>query len=52
MANLIRPGRSGMASFCVRRYGDASLAIFRGPRKLADYDRLGKLVEVKIEKAA
>ena len=36
----------------VRRYRDGSLAIFHGPRKLADYDRLGKLLEVKTKKAA
>ena len=36
----------------VHRYQDGSLAIFHGPRKLADYDRHGKLVEVKPRKAA
>jgi transposase len=36
----------------LHRYGDGSLAIFHGPRKLADYDRHGKLVELKPRKAA
>ena len=36
----------------LHRYGDGSLAIFHGPRKLADYDRHGKLVETKPRKAA
>lgn len=31
----------------VHRYTDGSLAIFHGPRKLADYDYLGKLKESK-----
>lgn len=31
----------------VHRYPDGSLAIFHGPRKLADYDRRGKLKELK-----
>jgi hypothetical protein len=31
----------------VHRYLDGSLAIFHGPRKLADYDHQGKLKEVK-----
>ena len=31
----------------VHRYLDSSLAIFHGPRKLADYDQQGKLKEVK-----
>ena len=31
----------------VHRYHDGSLAIFHGPRKLADYDRRGKLKEFK-----
>ena len=31
----------------VHRYPDGSLAIFHGPRKLADYDRMGKLKELK-----
>jgi transposase len=31
----------------VNRYLDGSLAIFHGPRKLADYDRQGKLKELK-----
>jgi len=30
---------------CVHRYLDGSLAIFHGPRKLADYDHQGKLKE-------
>ena len=36
----------------IHRYMDGSLAIFHGPRKLADYDKHGKLVEVTIIKAA
>jgi hypothetical protein len=32
----------------VHRYRDDSLAIFHGPRKLADYDRQGKLKELKM----
>jgi len=36
----------------VHRYRDGSLAIFHGPRKLADYDKQGKLMEVKPRKAA
>lgn len=31
----------------IHRYPDGSLAIFHGPRKLADYDQQGKLKEVK-----
>jgi hypothetical protein len=31
----------------VHRYPDDSLAIFHGPRRLADYDQQGKLKEVK-----
>jgi hypothetical protein len=31
----------------VHRYSDGSLAIFHGPRKLADYDQQGKLNEAK-----
>jgi transposase len=31
----------------IHRYLDGSLAIFHGPRKLADYDQQGKLKEVK-----
>ena len=31
----------------VHRYPDGSLAIFHGPRKLADYDQRGKVKEVK-----
>lgn len=31
----------------IHRYIDGSLAIFHGPRKLADYDPLGKLKELK-----
>tara|TARA_B100002003_G_C14138993_1_gene547773 strand:- start:571 stop:819 length:249 start_codon:yes stop_codon:yes gene_type:complete len=34
----------------VHRYGDGSLALFHGPRKLADYDCNGKIK--KIRKAA
>jgi len=36
----------------VHRYRDGSLAIFHGPLKLADYDKQGKLIEVKPKKAA
>ena len=36
----------------VHRYIDGSLAIFHGPRKLADYDQQGKLKETKKGKAA
>lgn len=36
----------------VHRYIDGSLAVFHGPRKLADYDAQGKLKEAKKEKAA
>ena len=36
----------------VHYYRDGSIAIFHGPRKLADYDKHGKLVEVTIIKAA
>jgi transposase len=32
---------------CIHRYPNGSLAIFHGPRKLADYDPHGKLKEVK-----
>ena len=40
------------AKVMVHRYRDGSLAVFHGPRKLANYDRYGKLVEVKPRKAA
>ena len=36
----------------VHRYTDGSLAVFHGPRKLADYDAQGKLKECKKRKAA
>jgi hypothetical protein len=36
----------------VHRYIDAALAVFHGPRKLADYDAQGKLEELKEGKAA
>jgi len=36
----------------VHHYTDGSLAIFHGPRKLADYDSQGKLKEIKNGKAA
>ncbi|MBA3037296.1 MAG: ISNCY family transposase [Desulfobacterium sp.] len=36
----------------IHRHMDGSLAIFHGPRKLADYDIQGKLKEIKKEKAA
>jgi hypothetical protein len=34
------------------RYTDGSLAIFHGPRKLADYDQNGQLKKKKKNKAA
>jgi len=36
----------------VHRYRDGSLAIFHGPRKLADYDQNGYLKKKKKDKAA
>jgi len=36
----------------VHRYTNGDLAVFHGPRKLADYDRNGKLKEIKKKKAA
>jgi hypothetical protein len=36
----------------VHYYMDGSMAIFHGPRKLADYDKQGKLKELKKKKAA
>jgi hypothetical protein len=36
----------------VHCYQDGSLAIFHGPRKLADYDKHGELIEVTTSKAA
>ena len=36
----------------VHQYVDGSMAIFHGPRKLADYDSQGKLKEIKKRKAA
>lgn len=36
----------------VHRYTDGSLAVFHGPRKLADYDLQGNLKKLKKEKAA
>ena len=36
----------------IHRYGDGSLAIFHGPRKLADYDKQGKLKETKKKKGS
>jgi transposase len=36
----------------VHRYMDGSLAVFHGPRKLADYDQQGKLKETRKGKAA
>jgi hypothetical protein len=36
----------------VHRYTNGTLAIFHGPRKLADYDKQGKLKETKKKKAA
>jgi hypothetical protein len=36
----------------VHRCVDGSLAIFHGPRKLADYDKQGQLKEIKKKKAA
>jgi hypothetical protein len=36
----------------VHRYTGGNIAIFHGPRKLADYDKQGKLTEIKKKKAA
>jgi hypothetical protein len=36
----------------VHLYTDGSLAIFHGPRKLADYDEKGQLKKKKKDKAA
>jgi hypothetical protein len=36
----------------VHRYTNGDLAVFHGPRKLADYDKHGKLKEIKKRKAA
>jgi hypothetical protein len=36
----------------VHRYTNGELSVFHGPRKLADYDKYGKLKEVKKKKAA
>jgi len=36
----------------IHRYTDGSLAIFHGPRKLADYDQNGHLKKKKKNKAA
>ncbi len=36
----------------IHRYPDGFLAIFHGPRKLADYDKHGKVLEVTTKKAA
>ncbi|MDI6616349.1 MAG: hypothetical protein QME27_06520, partial [Syntrophaceae bacterium] len=36
----------------VHRYINGSLAVFHGPRKLADYDAQGKLKELRKGKAA
>lgn len=35
------------ARIMIHRYSDSSLAIFHGPRKLADYDHRGKLKQMK-----
>jgi transposase len=40
------------AKIIVHRYMDGSLAIFHGPRKLADYDYTGQLKKKKKDKAA
>ena len=40
------------ARVSVHRYMDRSLAIFHGPRKLADYDQNGHLKKKKKDKAA
>jgi transposase len=40
------------ATVSVHRYIDGSMAIFHGPRKLAHYDKHGKLKNTKGEKAA
>lgn len=36
----------------VHRYADGSLAVFHGPRKLADYDREGKILTRNLKQAA
>ncbi|MGH8628300.1 MAG: hypothetical protein ACREYC_24560 [Gammaproteobacteria bacterium] len=36
----------------VRRYPDASLAVFHGPRKLADYDAQGRFKQNNIQAVA
>jgi hypothetical protein len=36
----------------VHKYRDGSLAVFHGPRKLADYDDQGRQIEVKSAKVA
>jgi hypothetical protein len=36
----------------IHRYANGNLAVFHGPRKLADYDRNGKLKEIKKKKVA
>lgn len=40
------------ASVCVHRYRDGSLAVFHGPRKLADYDAQGIYKQPDIKTAA
>lgn len=40
------------ASVCVHRYSDGSLAVFHGPRKLADYDAQGIYKQSDIKTAA
>ncbi len=36
----------------MHKYTEGSLAVFHGPRKLADYDDHGRLMEAKSEKVA
>ncbi len=36
---------------CIHRYPNGSLAIFHGPRKLAEYDPQGKLREANIRRS-
>lgn len=40
------------ARVMVHRHQDGSLAIFHGPRRLADYDKNGKLMSAKMKQAA
>lgn len=40
------------AKVTVHRYADGSLAVFHGPRKLADYTKEGKPIEYQLKQAA